>query len=126
MAPIGVVFLLIGLFVIGDDPDDLESWIHPFFLAPVFCGLFFLTPAMFAFLRNQDGRVNVNSHTHQTHQNASVPSQPVDRTAENVVMSIFGSMAVIMGVIALLIVIVFLYLFFFVLNWMSENGFPIL
>lgn|GEM_PF-1614060 len=121
MAPIGVVFLLISLFIIADDLDDLESWIHPFFLAPAFCGLFFLTPAMFAFLRNRDGRVNVDSHTHQTQQNASMPSQPVDRTAENVVMSIFGSMAVIMGVIALLIVIVFLYLFFFILNWMSEN-----
>ena len=124
MAPIGVVFLLIGLFVIGDDPDDLESWIHPFFLAPVFCGLFFLTPAMFAFLRNQDGRVNVNSHTHQTHQNASVPSQPVDRTAENVVMSIFGSMAVIMGVIALLFVIFVVYVFLLIVGWISENGLP--
>ena len=124
LAPIGVFFLLIGLFVIGDDPDDLESWIHPFFLAPVFCGLFFLTPAMFAFLRNQDGRVNVNSHTHQTHQNASVPSQPVDRTAENVVMSIFGSMAVIMGVIALLFVIFVVYVFLLIIGWISENGLP--
>lgn len=124
MAPIGVFFLLIGLFVIGDDPDDLESWINPFFLAPVFCGLFFLTPAMFAFLRNQDGRVNVNSHTHQTHQNASVPSQPVDRTAENVVMSIFGSMAVIMGVIALLFVIFVVYVFLLIIGWISENGLP--
>ena len=124
LAPIGVFFLLIGLFVIGDDPDDLESWINPFFLAPVFCGLFFLTPAMFAFLRNQDGRVNVNSHTHQTHQNASVPSQPVDRTAENVVMSIFGSMAVIMGVIALLFVIFVVYVFLLIIGWISENGLP--
>ena len=122
MAPIGVVFLLIGLFVIGDDMDDLESWIHPFFLAPAFCGLFFLTPAMFAFLRKQDGRVNVNSHTHQTQQNASVPSQPADRTAENVVMSIFGSMAVIMSVIALLFAIAFLFVFFFILSLLSGGS----
>lgn len=124
MAPIGVVFLLMSLFIIADDLDDLESWIHPFFLAPAFCGLFFLTPAMFAFLRKQDGRVNVDSHTHQTQQNASVPSQPVGRTAENVVMSIFGSMAVIMGVIALLLVIFVVYVFLFILGWISENGLP--
>ena len=124
MAPIGAIFLLIALFVIADDPDDLESWMNPFFLAPAFCGLFFLTPTMFAFLRYRDGRVNVDSHTHQTQQNASMPSQPVDRTAENVVMSIFGSMAVIMGVIALLFLIVVLYFFFIILGWISENGLP--
>lgn len=124
MAPIGAIFLLIALFVIADDPDDLESWVNPFFLAPAFCGLFFLTPTMFAFLRYRDGRVNVDSHTHQTQQNASMPSQPVDRTAENVVMSIFGSMAVIMGVIALLFLIVVLYFFFIILGWISENGLP--
>jgi len=124
MVPIGAIFLLIALFVIADDPDDLESWVNPFFLAPAFCGLFFLTPTMFAFLRYRDGRVNVDSHTHQTQQNASMPSQPVDRTAENVVMSIFGSMAVIMGVIALLFLIVVLYFFFIILGWISENGLP--
>ena len=69
MAPFGVLFLLIGLGVIADDLDGPLSFANPFFLAPVFCGLFFLTPAMFAFLRKQDGRVNVNSHTHQTQQN---------------------------------------------------------
>lgn len=121
MAPIGVFFLLIALFVIADDPDELQSWMNPFFLAPAFCGLFFLTPTMFAYLRYRDGRVNVDSHTHQTQQNASMPSQPVDRTAENVVLSIFGSMAVIMGVIALLFLIFILYVVFFTLNWMSEN-----
>lgn len=121
MAPIGVFFLFIALFVIADDPDELQSWINPFFLAPAFCGLFFLTPTMFAYLRYRDGRVNVDSHTHQTQQNASMPSQPVDRTAENVVLSIFGSMAVIMGVIALLFLIFILYVVFFTLNWMSEN-----
>ena len=121
MLPIGVFLLLIGLLVIADDPDDLQSWMNPFFLAPAFCGLFFLTPAMFAFLRKQDGSVNVNSYTHQSQQNASMPSQPVDRTAENVVMSIFGSMAAIMGVIALLFLIVILYIAFFTLRWISEN-----
>ena len=125
MAPFGVLFLLIGLGVIADDLDGPLSFANPFFLAPVFCGLFFLTPAMFAFLRKQDGRVNVNSHTHQTQQNARVPSQPVDRTAENVVMSIFGSMAVIMGVIALFFVIAVLFVFFFILSWISENGLPL-
>ena len=112
MAPIGVFFLLIGLIVIADDPDELQSWMNPFFLAPTFCGLFFLTPTMFAYLRYRDGRVNVDSHTHQTQQNASIPSQPVDRTAENVVLSIFGSMAVIMGVIALLFLIAILCLLY--------------
>ena len=124
MAPFGVLFLLIGLGVIADDLDGPLSFANPFFLAPVFCGLFFLTPAMFAFLRKQDGRVNVNSHTHQTQQNASVPSQPVDRTAENVVMGFFGSMAVIMGVIVLLILIVVLYFISVALAWIGENGLP--
>ena len=124
MAPFGVLFLLIGLGVIADDLDGPLSFANPFFLAPVFCGLFFLTPAMFAFLRKQDGRVNVNSHTHQTQQNARVPSQPVDRTAENVVMGFFGSMAVIMGVIVLLFLIVVLYFISVALAWIGENGLP--
>ena len=124
MTPVGVFFLLVSLFVISDDPDNLFSLVNPLFLAPVFCGLFFLTPAMFAILRKQDGRVNVNSHTPQTQQNARVPSQPVDRTAENVVMGFFGSMAVIMGVIVLLILIVVLYFISVALAWIGENGLP--
>ena len=49
----------------------------------------------------------------------------LDPRARYVVMSIFGSMALIMSVVLVVFVIVALYVVVFVLTWIGENGFPV-
>jgi hypothetical protein len=122
MTPLGVIFLLIGLFVISDDADNLFSFCSPFFLAPVFCGLFFLTPGMFALLRKQNGPVGLKTQFHQHQPSATASSQPVDRTTEDFFMKIFGSMALITGVIGLLLLLVALFFIIFFLVWLVANN----
>jgi hypothetical protein len=122
MTPLGVIFLLIGLFVISDDADNLFSFCSPFFLAPVFCGLFFLTPGMFALLRKQNGPVGLKTQFHQHQPSATASSQPVDRTTEDFFMKIFGSMALITGVIGLLLLLVALFIIILFLVWLVANN----
>ena len=125
MTSLGVIFLLLGFLLIVDDIDDWFSFINPFFLAPFFCGLFFLTPAMFAMIRKQKNAVGLKAQSHQYQQERSESQPPVDRRVENTVMGIFGTMALIMAVIAVVFVIVVLYIAVYILTWISENGFPL-
>jgi len=125
MAPFGAFFLFFGLVAIALDPDNLTSWSAPFYLAPIFCGLFFLTPAMFAFLRKRAEPVAVGAQTaHNSRASETPQAQPLGRTTENMVMGLFGSIAFIMGVIGLLIVIVVVFVLSVILRWISENGLP--
>ena len=127
MTPVGIMFLLLGFVLLNrfGDIDNLFSFINPLFLAPFFCGLFFLTPAMFAFLRKQNDPVGLNTQSHHHLQGRSETQPPVDRRAENAVMGFFGSMAIIMGVILVVFVIVALYIVVFFLTWIGENGLPV-
>ena len=127
MAPVGVMFLLLGflLLIRFGDIDNLFSFMNPLFLAPFFCGLFFLTPAMFAYLRKQNDPVGLKAQSHHRLQGRGEPQAPVDRRAENAVMRFFGSMAIIMGVVLVVFAIVALYVLVFVLTWIGENGLPV-
>ena len=123
MAPFGALFLLIGLVAIAIDPDDLVSGWAPFYLAPVFCGLFFLTPAMFAFLRKQAEPAAVATHTTQRSRTSETPqAQPLGRSTENIVMGFFGSMFIIMAIASVLTVIAIVVLIFILLELLSQIG----
>ncbi len=126
MAPFGALFLTFGLIAIVMDPEDLISGWAPFYLAPVFCGLFFLTPAFFVFLRSQSEPVSLNVHEsqHQQATNASLPPA-VNHSTEKVVMGIFGSMFAIMAILSISILVLIVVVFLAVIGGLSELGIDI-
>ena len=126
MAAFGALFLFGGLLAVVLDFDNLASGWASFYLAPIFCGLFFLTPAVFAGLRKRRPPVDLSGAKHPTHSTTPVSATvPVNRTAENIVMSVFGSMFVLMAVVSISIVIVIAVFLFLLIGGLGgiEVGF---